>query len=356
MSQNNFGKGRKNGPFLTGPVMLPAKKPAEKRPRQATPTKEVSGTDWNGRINSDMVWAKGQIGTAALGFKTNSIANLSQLVTDFLSNTLVSILERNANTVSDLYNEMYGVIKTNGKLKDELVSVKEELEHAKMGRQKVETKASKRDMEEKVKISVTQFKVSDLDVGGALTDRKELAEAAKKALTAKVRTDLRAEYDEKIKQASFKVLATKAFKRQGENGEFWTAPILVTIPERETRWQVEDMLRKSKVFSGFHWPREMVDNVKAYRKVIEDMGFNDQDYYVRIRPEQRETVHGASKQMPKRKISTGKFLPVASFDLPPLDGSLKSANEDWLKPVWISRFVREEDPDEITAEDVIMNM
>jgi hypothetical protein len=64
------------------------KKPAKKRPRQGTPTKEVGGTDWNGRINGDMEWAKGQIGTAALGFKTNSIANLSQSVSDFLTNTL----------------------------------------------------------------------------------------------------------------------------------------------------------------------------------------------------------------------------------------------------------------------------
>jgi hypothetical protein len=362
MSQGGFGKGRKNGPVLTGPIMLPPKKPAEKRPRQGTPTKEVSGTDWTGRINNDMEWAKGQIGTAALGFKTNSIANLSQSVADFLTNTLVSIMERNANTVSDLCTELSAAQTENGKLVEELEAVKEELDQAKLGRRKVETKASKKDMEEKVKVAATQFKVMDLDVGGAFTDRKELTEAAKTALQSKVRTDLRASYDEKIRQASIRVLSSKAYKRQGPTGEFWTAPVLVTIPDRDTRWQVEDTLRKSKIFPGFHWPREMVDSVKAYRKVIEDMGFNDQEHYVRIRPEQRDgvwRVRADAKEKETTGTGTGKFVPVASFDLPPMEETLRSANSDWLKPVWVSRFAKttaqEESSDQITAEDIIMN-
>jgi hypothetical protein len=187
-----------------------------------------------------------------------------------------------------LCTELVSAQVENGKLVGELEAVREELDMAKLGRRKVEAKASKKDMEEKVKVAATQFKVMDLDVGGAFADRKELTDAAKKALQNKVRTDLGAEYDDKIKQALIRVLSSKAYKRQGEAGKFWTAPVLVTIQDRETRWQVEDTLRKSKVFPGFHSPREMVDSVKAYRKVLDDMGFSDQDYYVRIRPEQRD--------------------------------------------------------------------
>jgi hypothetical protein len=362
MAQNSVGKGRKNGPILTGPIMLPSKKPAEKRPRQGTPTKEVGGTDWNSRINSDMEWAKGQIGTAALGFKTNSIGSLSQSVVEFFSTTLVSILERNANTLSDMCTELSAAQDDNGKLTAELESVKDELDMAKLGRCKVEAKASKRDMEEKVKVAATQFKVMDIDVGGAFTDRKELTEAAKKALQSKVRSDLRSSYDEKIKQASVRVLSSKAFKRQGESGEFWTAPILVTIQDRETRWQVEDTLRKSKVFPGFHWPREMVDSVKAYRKVVEDMGFTDQDHYVRIRPELRDglwRVRADAKVKENTGTGNGKFMPIASFDLPSMEPGLRSSNNDWLKPVWVSRHAKpatqEDDSDQITAEDIIMS-
>jgi hypothetical protein len=158
----------------------------------------------------------------------------------------------------------------------------------------------------------------NLDFGGAYTDRKELHEAARKAMEAKVRTDLRAEYDSKIKQAAMKVLAAKPIKRQTETGEIWTAPVLVTIEDRDSRWQVEDMLRKSKVFPSFHWPREMVDNVKAYRQVINKLEFTDDEYFVRIRPDQRDGVWRI-KADAKSKVDDGygKFFPVAAFDLPP---------------------------------------
>jgi hypothetical protein len=119
-----------------------------------------------------MEWAKGQIGTATLGYKTNSIANLSQSVVDFLSTVLVSIFKKQASTMINMYMELSSAQDKNGKLCEELESVKEALKLAKIGRRKVEIKTSKKDMEEKVKVAAIQFKVTDLNVGGAFTDRK----------------------------------------------------------------------------------------------------------------------------------------------------------------------------------------
>jgi hypothetical protein len=65
-----------------------------------------------------------------------------------------------------------------------------------------------------------------------------------------VRSDLRKDYDDKIKAATFRVLARNTHKRNVEGQDIWTAPVLVTIPDRESRWQVEDHLRKSKAFTG----------------------------------------------------------------------------------------------------------
>jgi hypothetical protein len=102
----------------------------------------------------------------------------------------------------------------------------------------------------------------------------------------------------------------------------------------------------------------MVDSVKAYRKVVEDMGFSDQSHYVRIRPEQRDGSWRIRADATE-KDSTGKFLPVASFGLLPLEDSLQTGNGDWLKPVWTSRFVQgseqQDNSEQITAEDIIMN-
>jgi hypothetical protein len=249
----------------------------------------------------------------------------------------------------------------NNQLKGKLTKVEEKLEMAKMCRTKVEAKASKKDMEDKVKVASTQFKVMNLDLGGAITDRKELNEAAIKALEAKVRTDLHAAYDEKIKAASIRVLASKPFKRQVESGEIWTAPILVTIEDQNSRWQVEDTLRKSKVFPSFHWPQEMLDNVKAYRQVITKMGFTDEDYYIRIRPEQRDgswRIKADAKS--KAEDSTGRFFPVAAFDLPPLDPALRTMCDSWLRPIWTSRYATAETSNDmdssITEEDIMYNL
>jgi hypothetical protein len=351
---------KKSGPSLPGPQILPPKKPAEKRPRQDTPSpakENPESVDWQVRIQEDVDWAKGEIGSATLRFKTDKIASLSESVVNFLSVTLVDILVRNANTASDMYGELCTTKQENAMLKGKLDKVEGELEQAKMCRRKVEAKASKKDMEEKVKTASTQFKVMNLDLGGTITDRKELHEAARKALDDKVRSDLRDAYNALIKKATFKVLAAKPIKRQGETGEIWTAPVLVTIEDRDSRWQVEDALRKSKVFPSFHWPREMVDNVKAYRQVIDRMGFSDQEYYVRIRPEQRDgswRIKADAKC--KADGPNGKFFSVAAFDLPPLDPELRTLCDSWLKPVWVSRLVTEGDSDSITAEDIIMNL
>jgi hypothetical protein len=206
----------------------------------------------------------------------------------------------------------------------------------------------------------------NLDLGGALTDRKEMHEAARKALDAKVRSDLRSEYDEKIRQATLKVLAAKPIKRQVDNKEIWTAPVLVTIEDRDTRWQVEDMLRKSKVFPSFQWPREMVDNVNAYRQSVSKRGFSDQEYYIRLRPENRDgTWRVKADAKSKLEDSNGKFFPVASFDLPPADPSLRSMCDSWLRPVWTSRFVTGTGTDlgtgtemdsSLTEEDIMYNL
>jgi hypothetical protein len=55
-------------------------------------------------------------------------------------------------------------------------------------------------------------------------------------------------------------MASSTFKRQVNGKDIWTAPVIVTMPEREERWAIENMLRKSKVYPTFHWPRKMLNN------------------------------------------------------------------------------------------------
>jgi len=188
-------------------------------------------------------------------------------------------------------------------------------------------------MEQKVKIAVTQFKVLDLDMGTGHKDRKELIESAKKAMTDKVRTDLRADFNDKIRKAVVTVLARQTNKRRSGDKDIWTAPVLVQIEDRESRWGAEDALRKSNVHPTFHWPKEMMDDVKAYRTKVNDMGFGDDNHYIRIRPEERDG-QWRIKAETKKKDSSDRFKAVANFAIPPLDQDIRRLGQDWHKPTW----------------------
>jgi hypothetical protein len=316
---------------------LHAKAPAEKRPREDTPSPEKNQAsndkDWHKRVQDDVEWAKGQIGKAAQGFKTDKIVSLGESVKDFLNVTLVSILVRQANTSSDLVTEIIRLNKENVRLNNAIAKQGEDISGVKLCKDRVEVKTSKKEMEEKIKLAVTQVKIVDLDLGKEFTDRKDLHAAAKETLSAKVRSDLRKSFDEKIRNATLKVLASKTFKDESEGKTTWTVPVLLTIPDRESRWEAENCLRSSKIYPGFHWPREMIDNVKIFRKVVKDMGYDDQSHYIRIRPEERDGVWRIRADA-KKKTGDSKFVSVASFDIPPLDENLKKNVSGWATPTW----------------------
>jgi hypothetical protein len=350
------------------PVIHQEKRPGTKRSRVETssPQKELTGTDWHKRIEDDVNWVKGKIGTAALGLKSDKIISLADSMREFLNVTLVEIYERQASTQSDMCTEIGNLVSENEKLRGKLTEQKEDIDKVKQCKEKVEVKASRKDMEEKVKHAVTQVKVTNLDLGKFTDDRRELTTIAKAALSSKVR------YDSKIRAATFRVLSSKTFKSMVDGKEIWTAPVLVTIPEKENRWDVENCLRKSKLFPSFHWPREMVDNVKKFRQVVRNMGYSDQTHFIRIRPEERDGSWRIRADV-KQKDSDARFVSVASFDIPPLDESLKISCAGWEKPVWtrptpaqprdqeshaedFQMGDEQEDEDEITAEDIMYRM
>jgi hypothetical protein len=377
-SQDKAG-GKKGGGL--GPVLLPTngvrkagtpvihdKPPGGKRPRQETPSpqKERTGTDWHGRIADDTAWIKGQIGTAALGLKSDRITSLADSVREFFNNTLVSIFERQASTASDMCSEITNLSEENSRLKSLAAKQGENIEMVKACKDKVEVKASRKEMEEKVRFATTQVKITNLDLGKLTEDRREAVNLAKEAMAKKVRSDLKKEYDERIRHATIKILSGKTFKAQVEGKEVWTAPVLVTVPDRDNRWAIESILRKSKVFPSFHWPKEMMDPVKIFRKEVKDMGFAENTHFIRIRPEEREGTMRIRADV-KEKNSDSRFTPVASFEIPPIEDCLKKSVSGWEKPVW-KRATRRAEEDEsdnmeeqeevepLTMDDIINNL
>jgi hypothetical protein len=327
----------KNGNYQ--PATHSEKRQAGKRPREDTPSPQKQGnndTDWHGRIDGDVTWIKKEIGTATRNFKHDKIFSLAESVKDFLNITLVKIVERQASTNSDLATEVIRLTAENNKLNNKVVRQDEDIQSVKLCKEKVEVKASKKEMEEKVKTAVTQVKATNINFEKEIVDRKELISTAKQALATKVRSDLRAEYDERIKTATIKVLSSKTFKATVDGKDIWTAPIVISSADRDNRWGLENCLRSSKVFPGFHWPSEMVDNVKVFRKVVKDMGYPDSTHYIRIRPDERDGSWRIRADV-KPKEGNSKFVAVASFDIPPIDAELKTNVSGWAKPTWTKK-------------------
>jgi hypothetical protein len=230
--------------------------------------------------------------------------------------------------------EMWDLNGTLVRMEKENDQLREEIDSLKAGRKNAEYKAACKEMEQKVAVAAKQLKVVNVEVGGAITDRRQLAESAKKQLKEKVRSDLRAKYDSMMAKAAFAVIAKEPKKTFVEGKEAWTVPVVITAQDKETKWDMEDVLRRSKVFPAFHWPKDLVEPVAELRKmVINQVGEN---HYVRIRPEEREG-EGVWRLRAdvKGKGNSDRFAPFARWNMPPANCLIRKS--DWATPCWVAR-------------------
>jgi hypothetical protein len=176
-------------------------------------------------------------------------------------NTLVATLmigmEGQASVVSDMAIEI-GVMREAMKVRETEVSgiktmVKEQegvVRDVVKAKDRVEVKASAKEMEDKLRITTTQFKVMDLDMGKETEDRKEIVNLGLNEIRRKMRHDHVKDFDELVKDVDVAPLTKKTFKAAGKN--YFSAPLLFTVQDRARRWKLEDLLRANKVYPGYH--------------------------------------------------------------------------------------------------------
>jgi hypothetical protein len=97
----------------------------------------------------------------------------------------------------------------------------------------------------------------------------------------------------------------------------------------------------------------MVDNVEKFRQVVRNMVYSEQTHFIRIRPEERDGSWRIRADV-KQKDSDARFVSVASFDIPPLDESLKKSCAGWEKPVWTTLTPAQPRDQGSHAEDFLM--
>jgi hypothetical protein len=201
-------------------------------------------------------------------------------------------------------------------------------------RETVEIKASRKEMAAKMELATTQVKVMDLDFERSMDDQKEMVKVAREVLTARVRSDDQPKLTSLTKKASVHVLARKTTKRRARDSgeEIWTAPVVMTIPEKNERWEVEDLLRRNKVYPTFHWPKDFLDPLKKMREELKKK-VDEESNYVRIRPAFSDGKWKIRADA-KPKDGNAKFAHAASWEMPPADEAVRSKVKDWYKPSW----------------------
>ena len=303
-----------------------------KRKKANTPP-ATNGMRMIDRISKETNKFRTDLGAALLNVKTGSLKELSNFIVTIIGENVLAGFEGQASAMSDLAGQMTDMTETITNLREENEELKEELNSVRLLRETQASKDSVKIMEVAVREAVTKVKVMDLDFGACLNYRRQLQETAKTALRDKVRTDSRARFDTLMARASLAVIARATEHRAYPTGaEIWTAPVLITIPDRETRWEVEEILRGSNCYPSFHWPKEMMDPIKTLRKAIVDSGVDDNVNYIRIRPDERDGRLKIKADV-KPKDGKHKFTAKATWAVPAFDPSLRA--DGWAVPVMV---------------------
>jgi hypothetical protein len=198
---------------------------------------------------------------------------------------------------------------------------------------KLEVKASSKDMEERLKVATTQFKVMDIDIGKETENRTEILSRGLAAIKGRVRSDMQDEWTKLAEGVDVAPLVRKTTKPTGK--DYYSAPLLFTVQDKNKRWRMEEILRNSKIYPGFHWPQEMMTVLKDYKTVLKDNGVNEDTTYVRIRPVERDGKVKIRADT-KNKEGSGKFSTRATWDTPPICPEVRKKARDHLKPIWAS--------------------
>jgi len=267
-------------------------------------------------INSIKVWIK-------------ELAKAQVTGMDEMACMVVEVVEE----MDAMQDEVKGKDKEIRKLREQLEEQTKVVSSVAVTKDKLEVKTSSKDMEERLKVATTQFKVMDVDIGKETDNRTEILTRGMAAIKAKVRSDMQDEWTKLAEGVDVAPLVRKTSKGTGK--DFYSAPLLFTVQDKTRRWRMEEILRNSKIYPGFHWPQEMMTVLKDYKTVLRDNGVNDDTTYVRIRPVEREGKVKLRADT-KAKEGSGKFTTRATWEAPPLCPEIRKKAVDHLKPTWAS--------------------
>jgi DNA-binding transcriptional MerR regulator len=202
----------------------------------------------------------------------------------------------------------------------DLKEVKEKIEQLREDTVRAEVIRSERDMEEKVKAACCSIKVSEMRFHRAMDDKREMVKEVISNFKQDVFSEDWERYECIMRKTRIVILGRRTETRTERGNTYYTVPVLLEVGNR---WQAEELgeiIRRAGYFIGFQWPREAMDFIGGVRDEVRAMGFGENNYFVRVRPEVRgEQVEIGAEVKNK---SGGKWQMKGYWKCPPLDRKL----------------------------------
>jgi hypothetical protein len=179
-----------------------------------------------------------------------------------------------------------------------------------------------KEMERKVSDSMDTLKILNLKFRKASNEKGDLLKEAEGTIKGKVGVQDRSECECILRRSKVYILG----KGTGEkivNGErIFTAPVLLKCGSQIEKERMERMLRRAGVHLAFHWPKELMDFVYDIRRKVDQLGYREDEYHVKVRPFKLDGVPQLRAEVKKIVGRGGSFERVGCWSCPPVDRRL----------------------------------
>ena len=242
---------------------------------------------------------------------------------------MVEALEAVMNGLSDsVQKERLGSERVEEQLKGRILNVEQrvqetenKLEVLKRSKDRQVWKESVKDMTSKIGLGDRQLKYVDIDYGRVTNSKREIVEKTIAYMKEDAGQDGGRRLEVIMRRTRFILLGKETVLRTLDDQNIYTVPVLLEFRSVNDKVEVEEMLREVGWYPVYHWPKECMEFVKDARLEVRRMGFQEDRYFVKIRPDWRDGAMEIRGEV-KENRAGGRFRTVAIWDVPPADVNL----------------------------------
>ena len=195
-------------------------------------------------------------------------------------------------------------------------------------------KESVQAMTKKIGLGDRQLKYVDIDYGRVTNSKREIVEKTIAYMKEDVGQDGGRRLEVIMRRTRFILLGKETVLRTLDDQNIYTVPVLLEFRSVNDKVEVEEMLREVGWYPVYHWPKECMEFVKDARLEVRRMGFQEDRYFVKIRPDWRDGTMEIRGEV-KENRAGGKFRTVAIWDVPPADINLWTREQARPKKTFI---------------------